>query len=74
VPDEEKPASELSAVREQEDSVAVNQSKSCVQEDEVPCLDSSDESMLSSTSKRNRDIYGMLGDDVENQTDMMCEE
>ena len=62
-------------------SAAVNQSSNREEEKEAEAdlieardQDSSDYSLLSSSSKRNRDIYGMLGDDPENQTDMMCEE
>lgn len=39
-------------------------------------LDSSESSssLLSGSGKRNKDILGMLGDDVDQQTDFMCEE
>ena len=31
-------------------------------------------SMISGGGKNNKDILGMLGDDLDNQTDFMCEE
>lgn len=41
---------------------------------DMPIIDSSESSTSLLSSRRNKDILGMLGDDVENQTDMMCEE
>jgi hypothetical protein len=41
---------------------------------DVPIIDSSESSTSLLSNRRNKDILGMLGDDVENQTDMMCEE